>query len=660
MSSSFVEGNLHNDIKQVDRKQTENSNKSPTNQATNSCGTSISCSSDGGRNKSNTSNTNNCVVNNKDIHHVKDTNNNFVTMSSKSRQDPTIVMDDDQNQAISRKFPNNQSEYMIYKLLERANLLCYFETFVQLGKYHLRTILKSHSLIQTLTHPIFILILFSQKGGDDVQQLCDADDEEFLEIMDFVGMTKKPLHVRRLQKTLLEWKKSPDIFNKMPSANISFLHIDSPDQSASRATSESRLSTTLVAPAELSLIENKQGLDNNNLSTVDISRPRQHDDNVAMVKDDFCAPHSDSMPLTATLNDKYSSNNMTTSLGSTSNTSSSPRLSLGIKNNSHQQSSAYLESLCCKRSYHQSPSIDHNSVKSKNKSIEMLQRNNTEIVGDQNGVISYKQSRGHINLQLSDNTVKQSTLHYKLSSNNHTDQITCLAHVEASPLTNDNAHDLTQQQLLLIPSSQYKDSVIALERRRHHSMTANALEYQRHHINYVTNGMNHVMNNLKRTDSMIGTPNVAINSPTADINGINTCQTVLIDKNATEDYELHIIPTTTQMALPIVEPMKIKTRRISYDFQQCPTNLVKNHANQQTNTVQINTEHMICDTGRIDKRLKPASVSASTSPQNSLEFFQQECKSAKLHCSKNHKKDMASKSMLKSCEVSTACKELVS
>lgn len=46
-------------------------------------------------------------------------------------------------------------------------------------------------------------------GGDDVQQLCDAGEEEFLEIMALVGMASKPLHVRRLQKALQEWLTNP-------------------------------------------------------------------------------------------------------------------------------------------------------------------------------------------------------------------------------------------------------------------------------------------------------------------------------------------------------------------------------------------------------------------------------------------------------------------
>lgn len=54
-----------------------------------------------------------------------------------------------------------------------------------------------------------------EMGGDDVQQLCDAGEEEFLEIMSLVGMASKPLHVRRLQKSLQEWVTNPSKF-KLP------------------------------------------------------------------------------------------------------------------------------------------------------------------------------------------------------------------------------------------------------------------------------------------------------------------------------------------------------------------------------------------------------------------------------------------------------------
>lgn len=72
---------------------------------------------------------------------------------------------------------NGRSELELYRLLDKAKLLQYFPTF----------------------------LLF---GGDDVQQLSEADEEEFLEIMNLVGMTRKPLHIRRLQKALIEWRET--------------------------------------------------------------------------------------------------------------------------------------------------------------------------------------------------------------------------------------------------------------------------------------------------------------------------------------------------------------------------------------------------------------------------------------------------------------------
>lgn len=53
-----------------------------------------------------------------------------------------------------------------------------------------------------------------------MQQLCEAGEAEFLEIMDLVGMASKPMHVRRLQKALQEWVQNPGkkifpLFTKM-------------------------------------------------------------------------------------------------------------------------------------------------------------------------------------------------------------------------------------------------------------------------------------------------------------------------------------------------------------------------------------------------------------------------------------------------------------
>ncbi|KAF0296338.1 NGFI-A-binding protein 1 [Amphibalanus amphitrite] len=74
--------------------------------------------------------------------------------------------------------PTNESELQLYRVLQHANLLSYYDVFIS-------------------------------QGGDDVQQLCEAGEEEFLEIMALVGMASKPLHVRRLQKALQEWVSSP-------------------------------------------------------------------------------------------------------------------------------------------------------------------------------------------------------------------------------------------------------------------------------------------------------------------------------------------------------------------------------------------------------------------------------------------------------------------
>ncbi|KAB5577410.1 hypothetical protein PHYPO_G00209630 [Pangasianodon hypophthalmus] len=79
--------------------------------------------------------------------------------------------------------PRTLGELQLYRILQRANLLCYYDAFIQ-------------------------------QGGDDVQQLCEAAEDEFLEIMALVGMASKPLHVRRLQKALRDWVTNPALFNQ--------------------------------------------------------------------------------------------------------------------------------------------------------------------------------------------------------------------------------------------------------------------------------------------------------------------------------------------------------------------------------------------------------------------------------------------------------------
>lgn len=74
--------------------------------------------------------------------------------------------------------PANEQELQLFRVMQRANLLKYFDALVGMG-------------------------------GDDVLQLCESSKEEFLEIMHLIGMAAKPLHVRRLQKALQEWMTRP-------------------------------------------------------------------------------------------------------------------------------------------------------------------------------------------------------------------------------------------------------------------------------------------------------------------------------------------------------------------------------------------------------------------------------------------------------------------
>ncbi|KAM7355321.1 NGFI-A-binding protein homolog [Cochliomyia hominivorax] len=79
--------------------------------------------------------------------------------------------------------PSNEAEIQLYRVLQKASLLAYYDTLLEMG-------------------------------GDDVQQLYEAGEEEFLEIMALVGMASKPLHVRRLQKALHEWALNPSQFQQ--------------------------------------------------------------------------------------------------------------------------------------------------------------------------------------------------------------------------------------------------------------------------------------------------------------------------------------------------------------------------------------------------------------------------------------------------------------
>ncbi|KAF5303895.1 hypothetical protein FQR65_LT08089 [Abscondita terminalis] len=95
--------------------------------------------------------------------------------NSASPSFPRKIMSKNHNNTMfPTSYPSNLAELQLYRVMQNASLLYYYDTLLEMG-------------------------------GDDVQQLCDAGEEEFLEIMSLVGMASKPLHVRRLQKSLQEW-----------------------------------------------------------------------------------------------------------------------------------------------------------------------------------------------------------------------------------------------------------------------------------------------------------------------------------------------------------------------------------------------------------------------------------------------------------------------
>ncbi|CAJ0566168.1 unnamed protein product, partial [Mesorhabditis spiculigera] len=78
--------------------------------------------------------------------------------------------------------PTSLSEWQLLAVLQKANLVQYYDIFIS-------------------------------QGGDDINQIMQCDESEFLEIMSLVGMLSKPLHVRRLQRTLNDFSKDPAAFN---------------------------------------------------------------------------------------------------------------------------------------------------------------------------------------------------------------------------------------------------------------------------------------------------------------------------------------------------------------------------------------------------------------------------------------------------------------
>ncbi|XP_064464754.1 uncharacterized protein LOC135376106 isoform X2 [Ornithodoros turicata] len=87
--------------------------------------------------------------------------------------------------AVMTSIPSNESEREVHKLLQRADLLAYYDKFIE-------------------------------KGVDNVQQLFDSTGEEFLEFMDLVGMAGNPFHVMTFKKELEQWTGHPVTMTPVP------------------------------------------------------------------------------------------------------------------------------------------------------------------------------------------------------------------------------------------------------------------------------------------------------------------------------------------------------------------------------------------------------------------------------------------------------------
>ncbi|XP_064461507.1 uncharacterized protein LOC135371363 isoform X2 [Ornithodoros turicata] len=157
--------------------------------------------------------------------------------------------------AVMTSIPSNESEREVHELLQRADLLAYYDKFIEKGVDNVQQLFDSteeefqefmdlvgmagfpfhvmrfqNELEQSTGHPVamtsvpatkprlseihhllepagllFYCEKFEEIGMDNVQQLRDLTDEEFHEVINRVDMVRKPFHVKKLKKVLEEW-----------------------------------------------------------------------------------------------------------------------------------------------------------------------------------------------------------------------------------------------------------------------------------------------------------------------------------------------------------------------------------------------------------------------------------------------------------------------
>ena len=80
--------------------------------------------------------------------------------------------------------PTTETTSDLHMILENANLLSYYEAFIE-------------------------------NGFDDVTQLVDTCGEDFEEAVEAVGMASKRGHVRRLQRAVNDWEHERGIYAEL-------------------------------------------------------------------------------------------------------------------------------------------------------------------------------------------------------------------------------------------------------------------------------------------------------------------------------------------------------------------------------------------------------------------------------------------------------------
>ncbi|XP_064463174.1 uncharacterized protein LOC135374100 [Ornithodoros turicata] len=164
--------------------------------------------------------------------------------------------------AVMTSIPSNESEREVHELLQRADLLAYYDKFIEKGIDNVQQLFDStaeelqefmdlvgmsgypfqlmrfqNELEQWTGHPVTMTSVpatkprlseihhllepagllsycekFEEIGMDNVQQLRDLTDEKFHEVINRVDMAMKPFHVKKLKKVLKEWTGPAGIY----------------------------------------------------------------------------------------------------------------------------------------------------------------------------------------------------------------------------------------------------------------------------------------------------------------------------------------------------------------------------------------------------------------------------------------------------------------